>query len=403
VAAREGYSWCGMTNNTVLALNAGSSSIKFAVFQHDAPATPLYRGLLDKHAGHPEFAITDSTGKPMHAAPIRAVPDADLAAHLLDRLAQLPGEIRPTTVGHRVVHGGPDFFQPVALDAAVLAQLDALTPFAPLHQPRCLAPIRSLLRTRPELCQVACFDTAFHRDLAPAYRSFPVPDLDPGIRRYGFHGLSFQYVSEQLGISDARTVVAHLGNGASLCALRNGKSVNTSMSLTPLDGLMMATRSGAIDPGLVIYLQRSKRMSADEIEDLLYHRSGLLGLSGLSADMRTLLASKTIAAQAAIEQYCARVAEQTAVMATSLGGIDSLVFTGGIGENSPDIRNRIASRLNWLGIRLNMSANERHERTISATDSRIETLVIPTDEEAVIAAHAASLRQQARDNGAPPQ
>ena len=389
--------------STVLALNAGSSSIKFAVFHYDAPATPLYRGLLDKHAGHPEFAITDATGKPMHAAPIRAAPDADLAAHLLDRLAQLPGEIRPTTVGHRVVHGGPDFFQPVALDAAVLARLEALTPLAPLHQPGCLAPIRCLLRTRPELFQVACFDTAFHRDLAPIYRSFPVPGLDPGIRRYGFHGLSFPYISEPLGISDARGGVAHLGNGASLCALRNGKSVNTSMSLTPLDGLMMATRSGAIDPGLVIYLQRSKRMSADEIEDLLYHRSGLLGLSGLSADMRTLLASNTTAAETAIEQYCARIAEQIAVMATCLGGIDSLVFTGGIGENSPDIRNRIGSRLNWLGMRLNLSANERRERTISTTDSRIETLVIPTDEEAVIAAHAASLRQQAPDNGAPPQ
>jgi acetate kinase len=284
-------------------------------------------------------------------------------------------------VGHRIVHGGSDYAGPVRIDAQVIRDLEQLTPLAPLHQPACLDPIRSILASRPKLRQVACFDTAFHHNLSPIYRRFALPlEYETrGIRRYGFHGLSFEYIGRQFNQPDLRLVVAHLGSGCSLCAIRNEKSINTTMSLTPLDGVMMATRSGAIDPGVVLYLQQSQGMSAAEIEDLLYHKAGLLGVSGVSADMRTLLASTNVKAKEAIDQFCARIAEQIAVMATAMNGMDVLIFTGGIGEHSQEIRDNICARLEWLGVSV------ESESAIAA--DHIEVRAIPTDEEFVIALH----------------
>jgi acetate kinase len=379
----------------ILALNAGSSSIKFAAYEvAGAEPTFVCRGMLDRHAEQTEFIIKDAAGKILRNDKSGAGGSApDLATTLLRQAEAFLGSTELAAIGHRIVHGGPTFSAPVLIDSAVLQALDDLTPLAPLHQPGCLGPIRSLAHARPELPQVACFDTAFHRDLAPIYRRFPVPaELEAdGVRRYGFHGLSFEHIARRLDPASARVVVAHLGGGSSLCAIRNGMSVNTTMSLTPLDGLMMATRSGAIDPGLVLYLCRVKNMSPSAIEDLLYRKSGLMGVSGISSDMRALLASDDPRAGEAIDQFCARVSEQVAVMAACLNGIDLLVFTGGIGENSPDIRKEICARLGWLGLKLDDEANARQQDVISTGESSFGVRVIPTDEESVIAAACADV------------
>jgi acetate kinase len=376
----------------ILAFNAGSSSIKFAAYEVDAHAKLklICKGGLDGRSGDAEFVIKDPAGN-IIGKNNRALssPDSDPTKTLVERVEPLLDGRRLAAVGHRIVHGGPDFLAPVQVDSDVLQKLDALTPLAPIHQPGCLAPIRSLLAMRPELPQVACFDTAFHRDLAPIYCRFPLPlEFETkGIRRYGFHGLSFEYISRCLPQPQARSVIAHLGSGASLCALRHGKSVNTTMSLTPLDGLMMATRSGAIDPGLVLYLLQSEQMSASAVEDLLYRKSGLLGVSGVSADMRTLLASSDPRAKQAVDQFCARISEQIATMASSIGGIDALVFAGGIGENSPEIRRDVCARLEWMGVQLDDGANAQKRDVISRRESQVEVLIIPTDEEIMIAQH----------------
>ena len=374
----------------ILAINAGSSSIKFAAYAIRGSELALVcRGLLDHHAGDTQFVIKNPAGEILQdAKSVGTDSGSDLATTLLDRVEPLLDSSELAAVGHRIVHGGPDFSAPVAVDTRILQALDALTPLAPLHQPGCLAPIRSLQAARPQLLQVACFDTAFHRDLAPIYRRFPLPPSfeAKGLRRYGFHGLSFEYVVQHLNRPEARMVVAHLGSGSSLCAVRGGKSINTTMSLTPLDGVMMATRSGAIDPGMVLYLLRSE-MSASDAEDLLYHKSGLLGVSGISADMRTLIASRDPRARDAIDQFCARAAEQIAAMVTSINGIDVLVFTGGVGENSPVIRKHICMRLEWMGLSLDDKANTQHCDVISAPESRIEARVTATDEERVIGQH----------------
>jgi acetate kinase len=376
----------------ILAFNAGSSSIKFAAYEVDADARLILicRGILDRHINDTEFVIKDRSGKVIRKNNTAATgSDPDLTKTLIERVEPLLGACRLAAVGHRIVHSGPDFSAPVRIDSDILQQLDALTPLAPLHQPGCLAPIRSLLAARPDLPQVACFDTAFHRDLAPIYRCFPLPlEFETkGIQRYGFHGLSFEYIAQRLPQPQARAVIAHLGSGSSLCAIRDGRSVNTTMSLTPLDGLMMATRSGAIDPGLLLYLLQSEQMPVSGVEDLLYRKSGLLGVSGVSADMRTLLASSDSRAQQAIDQFCARAAEQIAAMATSIGGIDALVFAGGVGENSPDIRRNICARLEWMGLQLDDSANAQKRDVISIRESQVDVLIIPTDEEIMIAQH----------------
>ncbi|WP_027543628.1 acetate/propionate family kinase [Bradyrhizobium sp. WSM2254] len=387
----------------VLVLNSGSSSIKFGLFEISAAEPALLcKGLLDEHEAKPRLVVKGPAGEDLFEKR-RDETDADGGHLFADVLAFIDdrfGQDSLRAAGHRIVHGGPDHSGPVELTDDVYAKLAALTPLAPLHQPRCLAPIRTLSAIRPALTQIACFDTAFHHGLAPPASRFAIPRRyeQQGIRRYGFHGLSFEYVAGRLaGIAPQlvarRTVIAHLGNGASLCALRNGRSVDTTMGLTPLDGLVMGTRSGTIDPGVLLYLQQHERMSVEDVQHLLYHESGLLGVSGLSADMRTLLASREAAAREAVDLFVFRAAQEIAMMATTLGGLDCLVFTGGIGEHAKEIRSAIGERLAWLGVRIDAVANDEGRERISGGESAVDVFVIPTNEELAIARHCAMVLQ----------
>jgi len=392
--------------DAVLVFNSGSSSIKFGLFDI-ATADPALKckGLIDEQEKAPRIVVTDTSGKAIYEK--RRPPGegesngllADIFAWIEDYLAGG----RLAAVGHRIVHGGRDFSQPVIINDQTLTAMEALTPLAPLHQPRCLAPVRAVRSLHPALLQIACFDTAFHHGLAPPVSRFAIPRYfeERGIRRYGFHGLSFEYVASRIVAlapewAHKRTVVAHLGNGASLCALHNGKSLDTTMGLTPLDGLVMGTRCGTIDPGVLLYLLQEEKMSADALQHLLYEKSGLLGVSGLSADMRTLLASREVPAREAVDLFAFRVAAQVAVMTNTLAGLDALVFTGGIGEHSPEIRRQICDHLAWLGVQLDAVANANGQLDISAKDSKVEVLVIATSEETTIARHCAALLDSGR-------
>ncbi|MDO9466368.1 MAG: acetate/propionate family kinase [Thiobacillus sp.] len=388
-------------NAALLILNAGSSSLKFAVYLA-GPANALhvrYRGVIEEIGREARFRL-------LHPADAedrvdRAVPAADheqALHHLLDWLHSGDAKLDLRAAGHRVVHGGADYIQPVRVDAAVMSGLEKLIPLSPLHQPHNLAGIRALARLRPDLPQVACFDTAFHHTLPPRARHFALPrEFDArGIRRYGFHGLSYEHIAavlpDYLGDAAAgRVVVAHLGNGASLCALQQGRSVETSMGFTPLDGIPMASRCGALDPGVLLYLLREERMSTAQLDDLLHHRAGLLGVSGISGDVRTLLASDDPRAAEALELFAYRTAQAIAGHAIALEGLDALVFTAGIGEHAAPVRAAICRHLAWLGLMLDEDANTRHGPRISQANSRISAWVIPTDEEKVIAQHAWAL------------
>lgn len=391
-------------SENVLVLNAGSSSIKFGLFDI-APAEPELRckGQLDEQERAPRIVVADAAGKPLFEKRRRGG-EADgngLFADIFAWIEDYLGAAQLAAVGHRIVHGGRAFSGPVVLDEPTLAALDALTPLAPLHQPRCLAPVRAVRSVQPTLTQIACFDTAFHHGLTPPASRFAIPRRfeERGVRRYGFHGLSFEYVAGRLAAlapAQTRTVIAHLGNGASLCALHRGKSVDTTMGLTPLDGLVMGTRCGTIDPGVLLYLMQEEKMSVDEVQHLLYEASGLLGVSMLSADMRDLLASHAPAAREAIELFIFRVAADVAMMANTLGGLDGLVFTGGIGEHAAEIRQQICDRLAWLGVRLDSAANAKALQRIAAADSQVDVLVIPTSEETIIARHCAALLRSDR-------
>jgi acetate kinase len=394
-------------SDAVLVLNSGSSSIKFAVFELSAAEPALIcKGLLDEHEVAPRLIVTDAHGKALFEKR-RAADDKDGNGLFADILDWLDRELAGRTlaaVGHRVVHGGRDFTGPVEITEARIVALEALTPLAPLHQPRCLSPMREIRALRPALCQIACFDTAFHHGLAPTVRRFAIPRRfdDLGLRRYGFHGLSYEYIAGRLAamspaMAAKRIVVAHLGNGASLCAMRDGHSIDTTMGLTPLDGLVMGTRCGLIDPGVLLYLLQEQGLSADELQHLLYQESGLLGVSGISADMRTLQASSETAATEAIDLFTFRVAGQAAVMANSLGGLDCLVFTGGIGEHSSAVRQQICDQLRWLGVNIDASANGRADQCISHTDSKVNVLVIATSEETAIARHCAGKLAELRN------
>lgn len=358
----------------ILTLNAGSSSLKAAVFEIGA-TLPV------------EIARTNIDGRSGQAG---AVADA------MTWLDAQASEKKVVAIGHRVVHGGSKFHAPERLTPAVIAELEALVPLAPLHQPECLAAIQAVAEARPELPQVACFDTAFHwsRPAVGQRLGLPREMFDAGLRSYGFHGLSYEHIARRLQnidpeLAGGRVVAAHLGSGASLCAMADGRSVETTMGFSPLDGLLMSTRCGALDPGVVLYLLLHEKMTPGEVQDLLYRRSGLLGVSDLSGDMRTLLASPDPRAAEAVELFVQRAAEQIGALAVTLGGVDGLVFTGGIGQNSPDIRARIASRLAWLGLELDDPPGSA-ERRISAPASRIGAWVIPADEEIVIARHTAA-------------
>ena len=383
----------------LLVLNAGSSSIKFALFEVDAREQPRLAstGEIEGIGSAPHFIVRNDRGVVLvderWPAAQRAFPA------LIDTVvgwaeAHL-GADQLVAVGHRVVHGGSAHDQPARVTPALLDELDRLTPLAPLHIPHNLAPIRAIAAARPDLPQVACFDTAFHHGMPAVATRFALPREyeASGVRRYGFHGLSYEYISHRLrelapGLARGRVIAAHLGNGASLCAMRNGRSVDTTMGFTALDGLVMGTRCGSIDPGVLLYLLQQHGMDAAQLEDLLYRRSGLLGVSGgLASDMRTLLASDAAAAGEAIELFVFRIAREFGALGASMGGVDGLVFTAGIGEHAPAIRRAVCARLGWLGVRIDETANARNALTISTPDSRLAVHVIPTDEEAMIARH----------------
>lgn len=337
----------------ILVLNAGSSTLKYALY--DAAGQAMWRGKLEHDGSVDDFC--------------RGL------AGLLETL----GDMRLRAIGHRVVHGGKDYAAPILLDAGHVAALRRLTPLAPLHQPHNLAGIDAISRLLPDLPQVACFDTAFHHDQPSLARHLGLTrDLhEAGVRRYGFHGLSYEYIAAQLpqhlgAAADGRIIVAHLGSGASLCAMRNRRSIATTMGFSTLDGLLMATRCGTLDPGVLLYLMQTRDMDAAALADLLYQRSGLLGVSGLSGDMRTLQSSGEAAAREAIDLFCYRVCREAGSLAAALGGVDALVFTGGIGEHAHEIRERISAGLSWLG-------------------PALTTLTLATDEEQVIAQHTARL------------
>jgi acetate kinase len=387
--------------DTILVVNAGSSSVKFQIFAIDGDGR-LHRqikGQMDGIGSRPRLRATDANGSKLaeRAYPIASV--ADVPAALSVAGAWLRDELRinPLAVGHRVVHGGPDYDRPILIDHGAVARLESFTALAPLHQPHNLAPIRSLLAKFPSLPQVACFDTAFHRDHGPLADHYAIPEklYDEGVRRYGFHGLSYEYIAKALpqvapDAAKGRVIVAHLGSGASMCALSGGRSVESTMGFTALDGLPMGTRPGQIDPGVVLYLLSTGGRSAAEVQNFLYRECGLKGLSGASNDMRELLASDDPRARFAIDYFTYRAALNAGMLAAALQGVDAFVFTAGIGENSADIRARIAGRLGWLGIDLDPAENARHAARISRP-ATTPVYVIPTDEELMIARHTLSL------------
>ena len=390
-----------MTQNEqiILVLNAGSSSIKFATYRLPADgataAAPEVSGELSGLGEAPRLRV-DAAGQQVDEAielTADVPPHAAGLAVVLDRVIAAIGSTAIAAVGHRVVHGGDAFTEPVLVTPAVLATLRQLTPLAPLHMPHNLAAIEHVAELLPAVPQVACFDTAFHQTCPPPARRFAIPQRfhDAGLKRYGFHGLSYEYLVGRLrelpGGLPPRTVLAHLGAGASLCGVLDGRSVSTTMSSTPLDGLVMATRSGAIDPGAVLSLIGRFGLSAAEAERLLTHESGLLGVSGISGDIRELLASESPAAAEAIDLFCRSIVRETAAAAAELGGLDAIVFSGGIGANSPEIRLRVCQSLGWLGLRLDEPANRRAtgEARLDAGGT-IAVWALPTDEQAVIAA-----------------
>ena len=388
--------------DVILVLNAGSSSLKFQIFDI-TPAGPerLYKGQIDGIGVHPRFRVADRDGAALLDQSYPAAEVQDLAAatgRLRQWLVEHAEGMTLRAIGHRVVHGGPDFDRAVRIDADVLKRLERFEDLAPLHQPNNLAPIRMVMAAAPDMAQVACFDTAFHRGHAPVADCYAIPAAlyDEGVRRYGFHGLSYEYIANRLQTvapdqGAGRIIVAHLGSGASMCAIRGGRSVESTMGFTALDGLPMGTRPGQLDPGVVLYLIDQKGMSAAEVSDLLYKQSGLKGLSGVSNDMRDLLASTDPRAAFAVDHFVHRCAISIAGLTAALGGLDALVFTAGIGENAPQVRARIAERLGWLGAELDAAANERNEMVISAPGSKLRLMVIPTDEELMIARQTLAL------------
>ncbi|MCZ2340745.1 MAG: acetate/propionate family kinase [Bacteroidales bacterium] len=359
----------------LLVLNAGSSSLKYAV----------YREAERLHGGKRERLTADGQQQAIQS--------------VLAEIRQVLGSESLLAVGHRVVHGGDQFHQPVLITDAVLQELDRLTPLAQLHQPHNIAGIRAMMAALPGIPQVACFDTAFHATMPLVERMFGIPRhfYESGIRRYGFHGLAYESVVEHLRSHDpasalGRLIACHLGNGASLCAIRDGHSVATTMGFTPLDGLLMGTRCGSLDPGVVLYLERHIGMQTAEVDQLLEHESGLLGVSGgLSSDLRDLLASESPIAREAVDLFCHRIIREIGSLAAVLGGVDAITFSGGIGENSAIIRERILTRLDWLGMTWDSTANQAGADRISTASSRVCVVRVPVQEENIIARHTARI------------
>jgi acetate kinase len=394
-------------SETILVVNAGSSSIKFQLFSLYArdQLNRLLKGQIEGIGVHPKLTANETDGQPVEepwsAQEVTSVSQAldKLVGFLRARLGQLP-----TAIGHRVVHGGPDYSEPVVIDDTVLAQLDTFSPLAPLHQPNNLAPIRAVRARQPQLLQVACFDTAFHRGHPAVADRYALPEslYAEGVRRYGFHGLSYEYIANRLpevapNSASGRVVVAHLGSGASMCAILAGKSVESTLGFTALDGLPMGTRPGQLDPGIVLYLMEEKRMNAKDIERFLYNECGLKGLSGISNDVRELLASKDPRAKLALDHFVYRISLYAGMLAAAMAGIDGFVFTAGIGENAPAIREAVAKRLAWLGLDFDSEANAGAKPLISRLGSRVACYVIPTDEELMIARHTLAVLRAQRD------
>jgi acetate kinase len=387
--------------DALLVLNAGSSSLKFSAFSTADPPRLIVRGQIDGLLTQPQFLARTATklvGAKTWKRGTR-LGHRGAVEFLLEwgRDIELGG-YRLRAVGHRVVHGGTRFDKPCVIDAAVLEDLDALSPLAPLHQPHNVAAIKAVMRVAPELTQIACFDTAFHLTQPAVAQTFALPRryAEEGVRRYGFHGLSYEYVawllsSGRFPAAARRTIVAHLGNGASMCAIERGQSVATTMGFSPLDGLVMGTRCGAIDPGVLLYMLEHHGMTKEALQRLLYEESGLLGVSGISSDMRELLASAHPHAAEAVDLFVYRVRRELGSLAAALGGLDALVFTGGIGERAPAIRLRICREAGWLGVRLDQEANARGGPCISRDGSGVSVWVIPTNEELMIALHTRRL------------
>jgi acetate kinase len=361
------------------------------------------QGKIEGIGLEPHLITHDASGKVIaerHWAGADKATHETLLGGLLEQIANDVGRDL-VGVGHRVVHGGTDFSVPALITGDVLDRLDALCPLAPLHQPHNIAAIRAVMALRPALPQIACFDTAFHHGQTALATRLGLPRSfeTEGLRRYGFHGISYEYITRRLaeidpGLAGGRVIAAHLGNGASLCAIKAGRSVDTTMSFTALDGLVMGTRCGSIDPGAILYLFQQKGMSADAVEHLLYEQSGLLGVSGISSDMRVLLDSTDPRAGEAVDLFTYRLARGAGALVASLAGLDGLVFTAGIGENAPEIRMRACARLAWLGVEIDANANRRNDSLISTAKSAVVVRVIPTNEELMIALHAAELLKQ---------
>ncbi|GIL05402.1 MAG: acetate kinase [Betaproteobacteria bacterium] len=388
--------------DVVVVLNAGSSSLKFSVFAQDAEGDkPICRGQAEALTTAPRFVAKDATGNVLDERSWgEGVPLGHAGAldHLVAFLQRRLAGHRLVAVGHRVVHGGTEYRRPIHIDAEVVATLQKYIPLAPLHQPHNLAPIRALLEQAPELPQVACFDTAFHRAAPTVSQMFALPKsiTDRGVLRYGFHGLSYEYIASVLPQYDAqaaagRTVVLHLGNGSSMCAMAGGRSIASTMGFTAVDGLPMGTRCGSLDPGVILYLIDQLKMDTRAVEKLICQQSGLLGVSGISSDMRTLLASEAAGAKAAVDLFAYRIQRELGSLAAALGGLDAIVFTAGIGENSAVLRERVCRGAAWLGLQLDDLANAGGGPRISAPGSKVAAWVIPTNEELMIARHTRRL------------
>jgi acetate kinase len=379
-------------------INAGSSSVKFSFYEGEQR---ILAGQVDGIGAHPSASAEGPKGERIAPPDLGAKPPtvpSEVLPTILPWAREQLGGRRLEAVGHRVVHGGLRYSRPARVTPELLAELEALVPLAPLHEPHNLAPIKMAMSLNPGLPQVACFDTAFHRTAPEVEQAFALPYsyYEEGIRRYGFHGLSYEYIASVLPerapeIASGRIVVAHLGNGCSACAMQGRVSIATTMGFTALDGLPMGTRCGELDAGVVLHLIQQKRMAAEELVDLLYRRSGMLGLSGISSDFRELLASDNPRARFAVDVFCYRVAGHIASLAAALGGLDGVVFTAGVGENAAAVRSAICRACEWLGLELDEAANREHKERISMPNSRVAAYVIKTDENLMIARHARAL------------
>jgi len=391
-----------VAGDAIAVVNAGSSSVKFSLFLRRGDALDLrLRGQFESLSGKPRFVAKDAAGQTIAERTWdegARLGHAGALAHLVEFLRGHGEGARLIGVGHRVVHGGLEYAEPVRLDETVLVKLDKYVPLAPLHQPHNLAAIRALAARAPDLPQIACFDTAFHRTNPELAQMFALPYAlhEAGVRRYGFHGLSYEYIASRLPSVDekaatGRTVVLHLGNGASMCALAEGRSVASTMGFTAVDGLPMGTRAGSLDPGVVLYLIDERGMDTRAVEKLLYQQSGLLGVSGIASDMRTLLASDSPRARLAIDLFVYRIGRELGSLAAALGGVDAIVFTAGVGENSAEIRARVCRAARWLGVELDDAANAVGGPRISTATSRVAAWAIATNEELMIARHTEAL------------